>query len=57
LIEQIRVNATFELFGLQLTQAEIIAAAMLAVGATGVLVLRRPRLRNASHETAATAER
>ena len=57
LIEQIRVNATFELFGLQLTQAEIIAAAMLAVGATGVLVLRRPRLRNASQETAATAER
>ena len=57
LIEQIRVNATFELFGLQLTQAEIIAAAMLAVGATGVLVLRRPRLRNASHETTATVER
>jgi phosphatidylglycerol:prolipoprotein diacylglycerol transferase len=42
LIEQIRVNATFELLGLQLTQAKLIAAAMLVVGAIGVVVLKKP---------------
>lgn len=44
LIEQIRVNATFEFLGMQLTQAELIAVAMLVVGAVGVVVLRRARL-------------
>jgi phosphatidylglycerol---prolipoprotein diacylglyceryl transferase len=43
LIEQIRVNATFDLLGVQLTQAEIIAVAMLVAGAVGVVVLRKPR--------------
>jgi phosphatidylglycerol:prolipoprotein diacylglycerol transferase len=44
LIEQIRVNATFELLGLRLTQAEIIAAAMVLIGVAAVVMLRRPRL-------------
>jgi phosphatidylglycerol---prolipoprotein diacylglyceryl transferase len=43
LVEQIRVNASFELLGLQLTQAELIAAAMLVVGLFGAVVLRKPR--------------
>ena len=43
LIEQIRVNATFELFGLQLTQAKLIAAVLLVAGIVGVIVLRKPR--------------
>jgi phosphatidylglycerol---prolipoprotein diacylglyceryl transferase len=44
LIEQIRVNATFEFLGVQLTQAELIAAAMLLAGLVGAVVLRKPRL-------------
>jgi phosphatidylglycerol---prolipoprotein diacylglyceryl transferase len=44
LIEQIRVNATFEFLGVQLTQAELIAAAMLLAGLIGAVVLRKPRL-------------
>ena len=44
LIEQIRVNASFDLLGLQLTQAELIAAAMLVAGLFGDVVLRKPRL-------------
>jgi phosphatidylglycerol:prolipoprotein diacylglycerol transferase len=44
LVEQIRVNATFEFLGVQLTQAELIAAAMLLAGLVGAVVLRKPRL-------------
>ena len=41
LIEQIRVNVTFDLFGLQLTQAELIATALMIAGLAGMVVLRR----------------
>jgi phosphatidylglycerol:prolipoprotein diacylglycerol transferase len=41
LIEQIRVNATFDLLGLQVTQAELIASALLIAGLVGMVVLRR----------------
>ena len=44
LVEQIRVNVSFDLLGLQLTQAELIAAAMLVAGLFGAVVLRKPRL-------------
>lgn len=43
LIEQIRVNARFDLFGFQITQAELIAAALLLAGFVGVILLRNPR--------------
>lgn len=43
LIEQIRVNVKFELFGLDFTQAEFIALIFLGVGAAGAAVFsRRP---------------
>src|SRR5690606_23695045 len=32
LIEQIRVNSTYHLFGMEITQAEIIASALMIVG-------------------------
>lgn len=53
LVEQIRVNASFELLGLQLTQAEIIAAAMVLLGAVGVVALRKPRLARSGSSSAA----
>ena len=44
LIEQIRVNAVFELFGWRLTQAELISAGLVLAGGVGLIVLgRRPR--------------
>lgn len=43
LIEQIRVNVAFDLFGLRFTQAELIAGALIVAGAIGVIVLRKPR--------------
>lgn len=43
LIEQIRVNVTFNFLGLEVTQAELIAAALLLVGLLGVIALRKPR--------------
>jgi len=43
LIEQIRVNNTFDVFGLVVTQAEVIAALFIAVGIVGVALLTRKR--------------
>lgn len=53
LIEQIRVNPVFEVMGVQGTQAEIIAGAMIAAGLAGMALMGRkasapaPRVRNA----------
>jgi phosphatidylglycerol:prolipoprotein diacylglycerol transferase len=44
LIEQIRVNVAFDVFGFQMTQAEIIAAALLIAGMVGMLVLWKKRV-------------
>jgi phosphatidylglycerol:prolipoprotein diacylglycerol transferase len=41
LIEQIRVNPVFKVFGLHATQAEIIAVTLIAAGIAGTLMLSR----------------
>lgn len=41
LIEQIRVNVKFELYGVHFTQAEFIAVAFIAMGAVGMALLGR----------------
>jgi phosphatidylglycerol---prolipoprotein diacylglyceryl transferase len=41
LIEQIRVNTTVNLFGMTVTQAEILAVMLIIIGLTGLLVLQR----------------
>lgn len=43
LIEQIRVNNTFDLFGLEVTQAEAIATVFIVAGLTGMALLTRRR--------------
>ncbi|MGA7306278.1 MAG: prolipoprotein diacylglyceryl transferase [Rhodothermales bacterium] len=43
LIEQIRVNNTFDFFGLIVTQAEVIATVLLLVGIVGAVILTRKR--------------
>ncbi len=43
LIEQIRVNVAFDVFGFRMTQAEIIASALLIAGLVGMILLRRRR--------------
>ena len=40
LIEQIRVNNKFNFLGLQVTQAEVIAAILILIGASGLIFLR-----------------
>jgi prolipoprotein diacylglyceryltransferase len=47
-IEKIRVNATYEIFGGKITQAEIISAVLILVGAAGFYFLKR---RPSAHET------
>ena len=42
-IEPIRVNTTMSLFGLEVTQAQVIAAALTVLGAIGLVVLGRPQ--------------
>jgi prolipoprotein diacylglyceryltransferase len=44
LIEQIRVNVKFEIYGIPFTQAELIAAIFLGVGMVGLAMLSRPAL-------------
>lgn len=44
LIEQIRVNVKFHMFGLVCTQAELIAAIFMALGVAGIVLLSRPRI-------------
>jgi phosphatidylglycerol:prolipoprotein diacylglycerol transferase len=44
LIEQIRVNVKFELYGVRFTQAELIATIFLVVGMIGIAMLRRRSL-------------
>lgn len=41
LIEQIRVNSTYSLFGMQITQAEIIATVLMLVGLFGLLFIHK----------------
>ena len=41
LIEQIRVNAKFRMLGMSLTQAELIAFALIAVGTLGVVMAKK----------------
>lgn len=41
LIEQIRVNSTLPLFGMQVTQAEIIAVVLILIGIAGLFLTRR----------------
>jgi phosphatidylglycerol:prolipoprotein diacylglycerol transferase len=44
LIEQIRVNVRFELYGVHVTQAEFIATGFLIAGLAGMAILSRHRL-------------
>lgn len=55
LIEQIRVNNTFDLFGLVVTQAEVIAAIFIVVGMAGVILLTRKRTPKPQRRRAAAA--
>ena len=41
LIEQIRVNPVFNIAGIQATQAELIATALIAIGLAGMVLLSR----------------
>ncbi len=50
LIEQIRVNNRFDLFGLSVTQAEVISVLLVAAGGVGLILRRRRR------ESKATAD-
>lgn len=43
LIEQIRVNNTFELFGMSATQAEVVSVVLIVVGLTGLFLTTRIR--------------
>ncbi len=43
LIEQIRVNNTFELFGMSVTQAEVISVVLMVAGLTGLILTTRMR--------------
>jgi len=43
LIEQIRVNNTFDLFGMTVTQAEVISVAMIVVGVVGLVRTTKKR--------------
>lgn len=43
LIEQIRVNNTFELFGMSVTQAEVISVVLIVAGLTGLILTTRKR--------------
>ena len=43
LIEQIRVNNTFELLGMTVTQAEVISVAFIVIGLVGLALLTRRR--------------
>lgn len=43
LIESIRVNTTYNLFGVAVTQAQLIAAAFIVAGLIGMWMLSRPR--------------
>jgi prolipoprotein diacylglyceryl transferase len=39
-IEQIRVNSTYHIFGKQITQAELIASALILIGIAGIFITR-----------------
>jgi phosphatidylglycerol:prolipoprotein diacylglycerol transferase len=43
LIETIRVNTTFDVFGIAVTQAQLIAVACLVAGTIGMWILSRRR--------------
>jgi len=43
LIEKIRVNARYDVFGVAVTQAEIISCLLVAAGLFGVLITLRTR--------------
>lgn len=55
LIEQIRVNNTFELFGMTVTQAEIISVVLIILGIIGLIKTSRRRDAEASSGTSAVA--
>ena len=40
-IEKIRVNALYDIFGMEITQAEIIAPLLLIIGLAGIFFLRK----------------
>lgn len=44
LVEQIRVNKTYSIFGGQITQAEIIAAVLILLGVAGIFWAKRKRV-------------
>jgi prolipoprotein diacylglyceryltransferase len=46
MIEQIRVNNKFDLLGLTVTQAEVIAAVLMILGASGLLFIKRDSVLN-----------
>jgi phosphatidylglycerol:prolipoprotein diacylglycerol transferase len=43
LIEQIRVNNTFDVFGMVVTQAEVISTVLILTGVTGLVLTTRKR--------------
>lgn len=47
-IEQIRVNSVFSVFGIAVTQAEIIAGALVFLGTCGLALLSRPEKRRSN---------
>jgi prolipoprotein diacylglyceryltransferase len=46
LIEKIRVNATYDLFGFHPTQAELISFSLMAIGVVLFFVLRKRAAKN-----------
>jgi len=56
LIEQIRVNNTFDLLGMTVTQAEVISVLMMAGGAAGLVVLSRKRAAEARVQPSTVAQ-
>ncbi len=55
LIEKIRINETYEIFGLQMSQAEVISVLLMVLGLVGVFMLRRSRSVDKSHSKPSTS--
>jgi len=51
LIEQIRINNTFELFGLTITQAEFISVVLIVAGIVGLVLTTRNRNNTSTNES------
>jgi phosphatidylglycerol:prolipoprotein diacylglycerol transferase len=51
MIEKIRVNSTYSIFGYQITQAELISSLMVVVGIVGILILVNRKKHELSSKT------